>query len=85
MFHSHFEGLRHVDQGDLSKERVTVVSSLLQSDLPETEKTTDRVAAEAQTLLLAGTGTTAATLTAITFHLLDSPALLPHSQTRYAP
>ncbi|KAK5989403.1 N-acetyltryptophan 6-hydroxylase ivoC [Cladobotryum mycophilum] len=65
--------LKKISSAEMEKERTTVFLSMLQSDLPASEKDTDRLAAEAQTLFLGGTDTTAATLNSVTYHLLDNP------------
>lgn len=44
--------------------------------MPESEKSTDRLANEAMVVLIAGSETTASTLAAITYHLLADPELL---------
>ncbi|KAF2261425.1 cytochrome P450 [Lojkania enalia] len=54
----------------------TIFHSLLQSDLPESEKETGRLAEEAVLLVGAGTHTTSWVITVITFHLLSNPTLL---------
>ncbi|KAI1845769.1 hypothetical protein JX266_008134 [Neoarthrinium moseri] len=46
------------------------------TEIPESEKTAQRLADEAVVLLIAGSETTASTLAAITFHLLDEPRML---------
>ncbi|KAF2109560.1 cytochrome P450 [Lophiotrema nucula] len=59
--------------GDGSK---TIFHTLLQSDLPASEKDTLRLAEEAVLLVGAGTHTTSWCLTVITFHLLNKSELL---------
>ncbi|KIV81137.1 hypothetical protein PV11_08581 [Exophiala sideris] len=54
----------------------TVFNSILDSDLPEHEKETERLWQEAQVICIAGTETTAWALSVITFHLLSSPEVL---------
>ena len=44
--------------------------------MPESEKTTTRISNEAVVLVMAGTMSTAATLQAITYHLLSDPRIL---------
>lgn len=58
----------------------TIFHGLLQSDLPESEKSSARLAEESQNLLAAGTDSTANTLTAITYHLLSDPDKLQRLQ-----
>lgn len=57
-------------------EETTIFHGLLQSNLPESEKTSDRLAEEAAVLLSAGTDSSANTLSAITYHLLADPSKL---------
>lgn len=54
----------------------TIFHTLLQADLPESEKETGRLAEEAVLLVGAGTHTTSWCLTVIAFHLLSKPTLL---------
>jgi cytochrome P450 len=54
----------------------TIFHGLLQSSLPESEKTSSRLAEEASVLLSAGTDSSANTLSAITYHLLSNPRIL---------
>lgn len=57
-------------------EETTIFHGLLQSNLPESEKASDRLAEEAHVLLSAGTDSSANTLSAITYHLLTNPSKL---------
>ena len=67
----------------------TIFHGLLQSDLPESEKSSARLAEESQNLLAeesqnllaAGTDSTANTLTDITYHLLSNPDKLQRLQS----
>lgn len=59
-----------------SKAYGTVFQALLDSDLPIEEKSADRLQDEAQTLVGAGSETTAKTLTIVTFYLLQNRTLL---------
>jgi cytochrome P450 len=63
-----------------AEETRTIFHGLLQSDLPESEKSSARLAEEAQNLLAAGTDSTANTLAAITYHLLSDPDKLQKLQ-----
>jgi cytochrome P450 len=54
----------------------TVFHTLLESGLPESEKSTERLAEEAVLLIGAGTHTGSWCLTILTFHLLSKPELL---------
>lgn len=49
---------------------------MLHGDLPESDKTEERLLDEARVLLAAGTETTAQTLSAITYHMLENPNML---------
>ena len=61
---------------EVSQGNKTIFHTLLQSDLPEAEKATSRLAEEAVLLVGAGTHTTSWCLTVIVFHLLSKPDLL---------
>ncbi|KAF7950062.1 hypothetical protein EAE96_007363 [Botrytis aclada] len=54
----------------------TIFSGMLESDLPESEKSASRLRQEAHLLMLAGTDTTATTLMNLTFHLLSNQHML---------
>ncbi len=54
----------------------TIFHDLLDSDLPPEEKALDRLWQEGQTVVGAGTETTAWTLTVVTYHLLANPEKL---------
>lgn len=54
----------------------TIFEGILDSSLPESEKTNERLASEAQLVVFAGEGTVAYTLTCALYHLLASPAVL---------
>ena len=58
------------------RKRQTVFGELLESSLPEREKSMKRISDEAAAVLAAGTETTSWTLSVITFHLLDKPEVL---------
>ncbi|KAI1404039.1 cytochrome P450 [Hypoxylon fuscum] len=64
-----------IDAGMTNKDQ-TVFGSLLESDLPEQEKSIPRLTDEAAALLTAGSETVSWALTVITYHLLDKPQLL---------
>ena len=59
-----------------SDERPTIFHGLLSSPLPDSEKSSARLAEEAGVLLSAGTDSTANTIAAITYHLLSNPSIL---------
>lgn len=58
------------------RERPTVFGSLLDSDMPEHEKSLVRLTDEASAVLGAGTETTSWTVSVITYHLLTKPEIL---------
>jgi len=58
------------------KESPTIFHAVLDSKLPQHEKTVERLADDAQMLVMAGTLTTAATLEVIIFWLLNQPETL---------
>ncbi|CAI0646350.1 unnamed protein product [Colletotrichum noveboracense] len=60
-------------ENGIKRDRVTVLHSLLESDLPPEELTVKRLAGEANVFLSAGTETTASALTICTYHLLRNP------------
>jgi cytochrome P450 len=57
---------------DLGLDR-TVIQEVLESNLPASEKDFDRIWREAQTVISAGTETTANTLAVTHFYLLNNP------------
>lgn len=57
------------------EEAQDVVQSMLTSELPPEEKSFDRVVAECRSIILAGTETSATTLTSITYHALANPEI----------
>ena len=63
-------------QFDGSKTKTTIFHDVLESDLPEHEKTPNRLYHDARDLITAGTLTSSATLTEITFQLLQNPVAL---------
>lgn len=54
----------------------TIFDSILDSDLPESEKETERLWEEAQVACIAGTETTAWTLSVLIFYLLSNPNVM---------
>lgn len=58
------------------RDRPTVFGELLKSDLPPSEKRTERLADEAASVLSGGTETVSWTLSVITYHLLTQPEVL---------
>ncbi|KAI1344240.1 putative benzoate 4-monooxygenase cytochrome P450 [Xylariaceae sp. FL0016] len=63
-----------IDEGG----RVTIFQRLLESDLPESEKSTPRISGEAFGILGAGTITTATTLTIIAYYILKDENIKEH-------
>lgn len=59
-----------------NKNHRTIFAELLESDLPESEKSIDHLTGEAQLILAAGSVTTAHTLAVATYHLLANPEIL---------
>jgi len=55
---------------------LSIFQALLDSKLPELEKSTERLYSESRVLLVAGTDTTGMMLTRIVFHLLSNPVAL---------
>jgi cytochrome P450 len=56
--------------------QTTIFHAILQGDLPEKEKSPDRLWQDGQVVVIAGTLTTAAALSEITYHLLRQPSEL---------
>lgn len=56
--------------------RPSMIQAFLDADVPNSEKTLDRISAEAQNAYAAGTFTTTHVLNTATFHILDKPAIL---------
>ncbi|KAF2120196.1 cytochrome P450 [Lophiotrema nucula] len=59
--------------GDPERAKSTIFGGILNSSLPEEDKTDARLASEAQLVVLAGEGTTAHALTSAVYHLLANP------------
>jgi cytochrome P450 len=64
-----------IDAGIMDK-GMTVFGSLLESDLPPSEKSVQRLTDEATAMFVAGTETVSWALTVITYHLLAEPTML---------
>ncbi|GKT90338.1 cytochrome P450 monooxygenase [Colletotrichum tofieldiae] len=64
---------------------VSVFHHLLSSDVPESEKSTDRLRAESMILLLAGTLAGAHTLTFVVFYVLQNPQIEKRLRTELQP
>ncbi|MCJ1359966.1 MAG: hypothetical protein MMC33_009969 [Icmadophila ericetorum] len=61
--------------GTISKDCKSIFDAILDSDMPESEKSIDRLRQEAQTVLAGGFISTSKLLTVATFHLLSDPAI----------
>ncbi|KAM5357937.1 hypothetical protein ACJZ2D_015753 [Fusarium nematophilum] len=70
------EQVDKIRQAKTLPEGKTIFHEILRSDIPESEKKTKRLADEAMVLVIAGSETTASTMNAITYHLLDDPSLM---------
>jgi cytochrome P450 len=64
------------DEAIAKKTSPTLFHNLLYANVPPQEKSEERLGQEIQTVVGAGTETTSGTLTAITFYLLENPAIL---------
>lgn len=65
-----------IESNCAGKSRPTIIQTLLESDLPSSEKTLARLTSEANALMLAGTHTTSTALALVTYHLLANPPQL---------
>ncbi|KYK58952.1 hypothetical protein DCS_00079 [Drechmeria coniospora] len=84
----HIEEARvRVKDGKLDKDTrfSTLIECLLTSDIPEEEKTTQRLTGEIITALSGGTMTTAHTLATITYHVLADPSIGEQLRQSLAP
>lgn len=63
----------HDDDLDTNDTKKSVLYHLLTSDIPESEKSTARLQAESLIFLIAGTVTSAHTLSMIVYHVLSNP------------
>ena len=63
------------DRGIVSTDRKSIFETILASNLPEEEKSVDRLRQEAQTVLAGGFISTSKILTGATFHILDNPPI----------
>src|SRR4051812_35961694 len=63
-------------EAGMMKEGRTIFGSLLESDLPPSEKSVQRLTDEATSLFAAGTETISWALAVITYHVLSKPELL---------
>nr|POE87145.1 trichodiene oxygenase [Quercus suber] len=59
---------------DRDRVKKSIFDGILNSSVPESEKSDKRLASEAQLIVFAGEGTTAHSLTCCLFHLLDRPS-----------
>lgn len=69
-FPRRFQQAKAEHEAGIIKQRQTVLDVLLESDLPEQEKTAERITGEFVAILLAGTETTSWTLTVLVFYIL---------------
>ncbi|KAH6643100.1 cytochrome P450 [Boeremia exigua] len=67
------EDIRQTDQEDNSNH--TIFHEILRSDISPEQKTTPRLADEAMVITIAGADTTAATLVALTYHVLSDASI----------
>lgn len=65
-----FQQAKAEHEAGITRQRQTVLDVLLESDLPEQEKTAERITGEFVAILLAGTETTSWTLTVLIFYIL---------------
>lgn len=63
------------DANAIQDQKQSIFHSLVRSDMPESEKSATRLSSEAFLLLGAGTATTGATLTIITYYALADRAI----------
>ncbi len=61
------------DNSDTDDTKKSVLHHLLTSDIPESEKSTSRLQAESLIFLIAGTVTSAHTLSILVYHVLSNP------------
>ncbi|KIN06848.1 hypothetical protein OIDMADRAFT_108363 [Oidiodendron maius Zn] len=77
---SYFEKIRQhvidIKAGKPDYGSTSIMHSVINSNLPEFEKTTERLFREGQILVGAGTDTTATTLAKLVYHLLENPRIL---------
>ena len=73
---NHVKKAKAEKEAGIVKEDKTIFGSLLESDLPPSEKSVQRLTDEATSLFAAGTETISWALTVITFHVLSKPELL---------
>lgn len=71
-----FQQAKAEHEAGIIKQRQTVLDVLVESDLPEQEKTAERITGEYVAILLAGTETTSWVLTVLTFYLLTDRVVL---------
>lgn len=71
-----FQQAKAEHEAGIIKQRQTVLDVLLESDLPEQEKTAERITGEYVAILLAGTETTSWALTVLAFYLLTEKEVL---------
>jgi cytochrome P450 len=73
---NHVKKAKAEKEAGIMKEGRTIFGSLLESDLPPSEKSVQRLTDEATALFVAGTETISWALTVITYHVLSRPEML---------
>lgn len=68
--------IEHIKSAKELSEGRTIFHEIIRSDIPQSEKHTNRLTDEAMVILIAGSETTASTLAAIVYHLLADRELL---------
>ena len=82
---NHVKKAKAEKEAGIMKEGRTIFGSLLESDLPPSEKTVQRLTDEATSLFAAGTETISWALTVITYHTLSKPEILESLTAEIAP
>ena len=70
VFNANYQGKSHIKQWN---SRPSLIEAFLDSNLPESDKTIDRIAGETQIAIVAGTLTVSHCLKHATFHILANP------------
>jgi cytochrome P450 len=73
---NHVKKAKAEKEAGIVREGRTIFGSLLESDLPPSEKSVQRLTHEATSLFAAGTETISWTLAVITYHVLSNPEIL---------
>jgi cytochrome P450 len=80
----HVIRIRNIDSEN-EKPHNTIIQSLLDSDLPLSEKTTFRLTKESFTIVAAGGDTTGSTISSLLYHLVANPSKLARLRTDLGP